>query len=54
MAPWPGPAGDTKLSAFWNMCFSKPPHFENRGADPANIFQAMKCYYNNSTAILKS
>ena len=29
-----GPAGDTKLSAFWNMCFSKPPHFENRGAAP--------------------
>ena len=29
-----GPAGDTKLSAFWNMCFSKPPHFGNRGAAP--------------------
>ena len=27
-----GPAGDTKLSAFWNMFFSKPPHFGNRGA----------------------
>ena len=29
-----GPAGDTKLSAFWNMCFSKTPHFGNRGAAP--------------------
>ena len=28
------PAGDTKLSAFWNMYFSKPPHFGNRGAAP--------------------
>ena len=27
-----GPAGDTKLSAFWNMCLPKPPHFGNRGA----------------------
>ena len=25
MAPWLGPTRDTKLSAFWNMCFSKPP-----------------------------
>ena len=30
-----GPAGDTKLSAFWNMCFSKPHHFWNRGAATA-------------------
>ena len=29
-----GPAGDTKLIAFQNMCFSKPPHFGNRGATP--------------------
>ena len=29
-----GPAGDTKLSAFCKMCFSKPPHFGNRGAAP--------------------
>ena len=27
-----GPADDTKLSAFRNMCFSTPPHFGNRGA----------------------
>ena len=30
-----GPANDTKLSAFRNMCFSKPPHFGNRGAASA-------------------
>ena len=29
-----GSAGDTKLSAFWNMCFSKPSHFGNRGTAP--------------------
>ena len=29
-----GSAVDTKLSAFWNMCFSKPHHFWNRGAAP--------------------
>ena len=28
-----GPAGDTKLSAFGNMCFFKPPHF---GAAPVS------------------
>ena len=33
-----GPAGDTKLSAFWSMCFSKPPHFGNRGTVPDNEF----------------
>ena len=32
-----GPAGDTKLSAFWNTCFSKPPHFGNRGTAPAHV-----------------
>ena len=31
------PAGDTKPSAFRNMCFSKPPHFGNCGAAPANF-----------------
>ena len=40
-----GPPGDTKLSAFRNNCFSKPPHFGNRGAAPEinrHFFQKKK------------
>ena len=29
-----GLACDAKLSAFWKMCFSKPPHFGNHGVAP--------------------
>ena len=32
-----GPAGDSKLSAFRNMCFSKLSHFGNRGAIPVSV-----------------
>ena len=35
-----GPAGDTKLSAFRNMCFSKSPHFGNRGGAPGAAYQS--------------
>ena len=40
-----GPAGDTKLKAFWNMCFSKPPHFENRGAAPDPFAKSKKTVF---------
>ena len=49
-----GPAGATKLSAFWNMCFSKPPHFGNRGAAhvvvvPGAVYADKK--YTKTTAV---
>ena len=40
-----GPADDIKLSAFWNMCFSKPPHFENRGAAPDPFAKSKKTVF---------
>ena len=39
-----GAVGDTKLNALWNMCFSKPPQFGNRGAAPDNVL--VKIFFN--------
>ena len=39
-----GPVGDTKLNAFWNMCFSKPPQFGNCGDAPDNVL--VKVFFN--------
>ena len=44
-----GSAGDTKLSAFWNMCFSKSPHFGNRGAAPVGVGERASIYANLSS-----
>ena len=39
-----GSASDNKLSAFSNMCFSKSPHFGNRGATPVGVGERASIY----------